>query len=96
MTIDDSLVNDLGDFIIVLEQPLSSEELKNGWTTDCQAAIAPRLKEILEAIRLNRPLQEMGSLGRSLDHWGVTDGLLLERACALSNRLRNYSPRISK
>jgi hypothetical protein len=96
MAIDDPLVNDLSDFIVVLEQPLSSEELKNGWTTDCQTAIAVRLKEILEVIRHNRPFQELGSLGRSLDHWGVTDGPLLERACALSNRLRNYSPRISK
>lgn len=85
-----TLLAELGELIAVLEQPLSSLELTNGWTSQSQSAILSLLRNLREAIRFDRTLPEL-NIGRGLDHWGIEGGPLIEKICAVSNELRDRS-----
>lgn len=84
------LLNELDDLIAKLEQPLPPAELANGWTPQSQAAILSLLRNVRENVRQDGALPEL-SIGRGLDHWGVEGGPMFEKACAVSNLLREFS-----
>jgi hypothetical protein len=85
---NDKLLKELNDLIAALELPLPSDELANGWTPQAQDATLIFLRTIREAACEGRPLPDVSSAGRALDHWGVTEGPLLEAACAFYNCLQ--------
>jgi hypothetical protein len=74
--------------IATLSEPLGQEEISAGWTVQAQLAMLKLLGEIDHDIEAGNSLPKNLSIGRGLDHWGVEDGELLRRMCALSNCLR--------
>ena len=84
---NDRLLDELNNLIAALEQQLSSDELANGWTSQAQAATLTFLRKIQEAAREGRPPPDLSGGGRSLDHWGVVDGPLLEAVCTFCNHV---------
>jgi hypothetical protein len=84
---NDQLLNELNGLIDSLEQPLTPDELANGWTPQAQSATLTFLRKIRDANREGRQLPDVGGGGRALDHWGVIDGPLLEAACAFYNHI---------
>lgn len=83
------LLTELDDLIVTLEQPLSPEEAANGWTTRSQAAILSLLQAVREGVLHDAALPEL-SIGCGLAHFGVEEGSMLEKACAVSNLLRDF------
>jgi hypothetical protein len=81
------IVEDLNKLAADLCLPLSKADEAAGWTTRAQGALLNLLNEIREALVEGRPIPNL-YIGRGLDHWGVVEGDLLERACALSISLR--------
>jgi hypothetical protein len=67
--------------------PLSQDDQAAGWTIKAQEATLKLLHEIRKALVEGQPISNL-SIGRGLDHWGVDRGQLFEKACALSNSLR--------
>lgn len=67
--------------------PLSQADQAAGWTTGAQKATLTLLGEIRNSLVEGRPIAKI-NIGRGLDHWDIEDGGLFERACALSNSLR--------
>ncbi len=63
------LLNELDNLIASLEQPLSTEELANGWTPQSQAAILLLLKNVRESVRQDGTLPEL-SIGRRIGPLG--------------------------
>ena len=83
------LIEALRDFVRELEQPLTQDELKNGWTSAAQQAFTQLTNELIKKVENNEPLPKL-SISRGLDSWGVTDGALVEFAAILSNALREF------
>lgn len=70
--------------------PLSLADRACGWTPECQSATMDLLKKIQSALIEQRTIEQL-NLGRGLDHWGVEGGELFEKACKLSNHLRELN-----
>ena len=74
-----------------LASPLPREELEYGWTEESREAMLAlfeRLRQDVEAgVRLrHRP--EYFTILRGLDHWGISEGPLLQRASRISSDSR--------
>jgi hypothetical protein len=84
---NDRLSDELTNLIAALEQPLSSDELANGWTSQAQVATLTVLRKFREAVGEGQAPPDVSGGGRALDHWGVVDGPLLEAVCAFCNHV---------
>jgi hypothetical protein len=80
--------SEIRSLIATLSEPLEQEEISAGWTGQAQQAMLKLLGEIDHDIEAGNSLPKNLSIGRGLDHWGVEDGELFQRMCALSNCLR--------
>jgi hypothetical protein len=85
-----SIENEISTALKTLAQPLSPDEIAGGWTPEAKAAMHKLLTELKEKIQAGQSLPQL-SLSRALDHWGVSDGALLEQMAHLSNELRRHS-----
>jgi hypothetical protein len=87
MDMKSNVLDEVRFMIAALSEPVSVSEIDEGWTAESKAAnkeFFMRLKSMLES---GHPLPLM-SISRSLDHWGVIGGPLLEKAAQISNLLR--------
>lgn len=88
---NNQLLNELDELIAAIEQPLTSDELVNGWSPEAQSATLGFLRSIQEAASQGREIPDVTHGGRALDHWGVLEGPLMEAACAFYNHLDERS-----
>lgn len=72
-----------------LEHPLSQVDVDNGWSEECRVSTLLFLRTLKENALRSEYMPNM-SLSRSLDHWGVVNGDLLEEAARLSNVYRDF------
>ncbi|MCX5658804.1 MAG: hypothetical protein NTW19_03670 [Planctomycetota bacterium] len=81
------IILEVEELVAALAAPLPELELANGWSAACQTATRSLLQGIAEDLRTRKRIPHM-TIGRGLDHWGVEGGPLFERACVISNHLR--------
>lgn len=86
----DEVLKEICELDSAMSAPLSEAELANGWTPRSQQATLALLREIAGALRTGGNLPGL-SMGRGLDHWGIEGGELFEKACKLSNHLRQMA-----
>jgi hypothetical protein len=84
----------IDDIVGELSHPLSLQEADEGWTEKSKTAIGVFFKELRSNILSGGPLPPL-SIARGLDHWGVVNGELLEKAAVISNQLRNMKEKNS-
>lgn len=84
----DQIIHDIRAFVGDLGLPLEQHEIANGWSGECQIETLRILNGLHETLLHRLPIGQL-NLGRGLDHWGVEGGPFFERACALSNKIRN-------
>ena len=70
-----------------LSAPLSAEEAADGWTAESKSATKLFFEDLKQKLLRDESLPPL-SISRSLDHWGVVGGNLLEAAARISNQLR--------
>ncbi len=79
-----------------MASPLRPEELEHGWTEESRQAMMvffERLREDVEGgVRLCQRL-EYSTILRGLDHWGITEGRMHERASQISTAVREVIDR---
>lgn len=73
--------------LALLVSPLTSSEAADGWTPECKQAMTVFFEELVQKLKAGEQLPSL-SISRSLDHWGVVKGELLEKVAQISNELR--------
>ena len=74
-----------------LERPLSNEELANGWTEGAKTNYLEMLRNLKAGLESGKiDLQTLGrmNLPRSMDHWGIIGGRILDMAASMEVALR--------
>lgn len=84
---DQILIDKIDDIVEMLSCPVSISEAADGWTSESKKAVTVFLVELKNKIQSGETLPPM-NISRSLDHWGVVGGDILERTAQLSNELR--------
>lgn len=75
-----------------LSAPLNAEEAADGWTTQSKSATKLLFEDLKQKLQRGDQLPSL-SISRSLDHWGVVSGDLLDMAARISNQLRSRQGR---
>jgi len=81
-----SLDSEISELIDFLQLPVSDAEKAFGWTRQGKDDSARALKDVLEKIRTNVPIEYFGIV-RALDFRGVFGGQLLERVALVANHI---------
>lgn len=84
------LIPDIESLMAMLGQPVSTEEAEDGWTQQSKEAALVYFTSLRQAITTGNSLPPLGIV-RSLDHWGVVSGALLEEAARITNKLREIT-----
>lgn len=74
-----------------LSNSLSQEELDNGWTEDSRQAMLMFFETLRSDLRSGLDVSEKleyRSIARGMDHWGISDGQLLNDATEISSEIR--------
>ena len=82
-----NIEKEVSELLVTLSLPVSEEELSGGWSAGSKKAAERYFNELHTCIRDNKPLPPLGIV-RSLDHWGVVGGNLLEKIAKITNWLR--------
>ncbi len=80
--------------IVQLDQPLPEEEYRNGWTEESRIVYLKyfrKLRDILAGAP-GPTIQSLSNpcISRSMDHWGIVNGKLLDAAAMVSNAIRYH------
>lgn len=84
---DQILLEKIDGVIDVLAVPLSASEAADGWTPESKKVIKIFFEGLKQKLQSGETLPPM-NISRSLDHWGVISGEILEKAAQISNELR--------
>ena len=82
-----AIFDDVKFMVEELSKPVSSAEVSDGWTKESKNAIRTYFLGLQSALQSGDALPPL-EVVRALDHWGVIDGPLLEKAARISNFLR--------
>ncbi|AJE97262.1 hypothetical protein SG18_02110 [Pandoraea apista] len=75
-----------------LSAPISAVDEADGWTAESMSATRLLFEEIKQKLQRGEQLPPL-SISRSLDHWGVVGGDILDMAAQISNQLRSRHAR---
>ena len=78
----------LSELVDAISQPFSAALASDGWSEGSWAKWQLTLRGLQESFASGQPLPE-ASISRAMDFDGVTGGILLSKAAALSNSLRH-------
>ena len=85
--IEQTVEREIEAMLAKLSAPLSAEEAADGWTSQSKSATKVLFEDLKQKLQRGEPLPPL-SISRSLDHWGVVSGDLLDAAARISNQLR--------
>jgi hypothetical protein len=84
----ESLASKVNSLIDSLLNPLSPNEISNGWSEARQTAIRSSLDDLRTKLLRNERIPYFGIV-RALDHWGITGGDLFQKAAEIDYGLRH-------
>jgi len=85
--IEQTVEREIEAMLARLSAPLSAEEAADGWTNQSKSATKVLFEDIRQKLQRGESLPLL-NISRSLDHWGVVSGNLLDAAARISNQLR--------
>jgi len=94
MTSRIEVANRIEKLINKLSRQLPPQEIQNGWTEDSRKAMLDffqRLHSDLVAGVAVSTKTEYITIPRGMDHWGITDGELLEEAAKISDAIKRLN-----
>jgi hypothetical protein len=88
----ESLLTELDQLVDQLSLPLSRALADDGWDGESAAMISQQLNALRSQIEMRGEIPPMAerplNMVRTLDHWGVQRGDLIEELASLEGRLR--------
>jgi hypothetical protein len=81
------LINKVQGIVGMLSTPVSASEAADGWTSESKKLSKMFFEKLEQEIQSGESLPPM-NISRSLDHYGVIGGEILEIAAQISNELR--------
>lgn len=77
----------IDDLIESLSLPLSSDDVRHGWSEPSQTAMLRFFEDLRLRVAADENLPYLGIL-RGLDHWGVIGGALFHKVAEIDYELR--------
>lgn len=77
----------INEVIADLSVPVSASEAADGWTAESKQAIKKYFENLKQKLLAGEELPSL-DVCRGMDHWGVVNGPILEKAAQISNELR--------
>lgn len=90
MNSEEVLFENLRKIVTQLEQPLTVDDVRDGWTDASQLAFLNLFKNLQKILDAGAAIPDL-HIARGMDSWGISSGSLLESAAAISNELRKHA-----
>ena len=81
------VINKISEGLSLLVRPVSEQEAADGWTPKSKSAMQTFFEELRQKLLLGETSPPL-SIARGMNHWGITQGELLEKAADISKDLR--------
>ena len=88
---DQRILEKIDCVIDALAVPVSASEAADGWTPESKKSVKRFFESLKKTLQSNDTVPEM-NIARSLDHWGIISGEILEQSAQISNELRENQP----